>query len=285
MKRFVYFVCVLALLTASSCVIGTGLNSRIGGRIIDHEDATVEGITDAMTKAARDKLRIVYWHTSHGSQIPSGLEGMDAFYGSTGRYVVGDSDGPFFDDRYECDIGNPEGGPVWYVRTSNWLNSHPEVNVVMWSWCGQVGDSETDDIVNDYITRMTELESAYPNVVFVYMTGHANGTGLTGDLHRRNQIIRNYCIKNGKWLYDFYDIECYNPDGKYFGDKNVNDNCDYDTDGNGSLDGNWATEWQTTHQEGQWWWDCSAAHSQAFNGNQKAKAVWQLWCAIAQEIR
>lgn len=92
----------------------------------------------------------------------------------------------------------------------------------------------------------------------------------------RNQQIRNYCNNNDKVLYDFYDIECYDPDGDYFGDKWVDDACNYDSDGDGTIDGNWATEWQNTHVEGTDWYDCTSAHSQPLNANRKAYAAWWL---------
>ena len=64
-------------------------------------------------------------------------------------------------------------------------------------------------------------------------------------------------------------------------DKKPNDGCDYDTDGDGTLDGNWAIEWQNSHTEGTDWYDCSSAHSQPLNANQKAYAAWWLWARIA----
>ncbi len=295
MRRFSIVAIAVAGLFCSSCLVGTNLGGLVAaGKIIDHEEADVDGITDAMTDAARQKLRIAYWHTSHGSQITSGLEDMDAFYGGTGRYSIGGLDGPFFDDKYETDLGNSG----WNTITSNWLNSHPGVNVVMWSWCGQVSDSSASGI-SDYLARMSALEANYPNVTFVYMTGHSDGSGLTGNLHLRNQQIRDYCVADGKWLYDFYDIECYDPDDVYFGDRYVTDGCNYDASGNGSTsdngadpalptngDSNWAIDWQDTHTEGSGgsWWDCGSAHSQPLNANQKAKAAWQLWCSIAAEM-
>ncbi len=127
---------------------------------------------------------------------------------------------------------------------------------------------------------MTSLESDYPGVKFVYMTGHLDGTGLTGNLHLRNEQIRNYCKNNNKILYDFADIECYNPDGIYFGDRKPNDACDYDTNSDGSLDGNWATEWQNAHTLGTDWYSCSSAHSQPLNANRKAYAAWWLWARL-----
>ncbi|RKY92865.1 MAG: hypothetical protein DRQ13_10045 [Ignavibacteriae bacterium] len=106
------------------------------------------------------------------------------------------------------------------------------------------------------------------------MTGHADGSGLSGNLHLRNQQIRNYCITNNKVLYDFYDIECYDPDDNYFGDLNVNDDCSY-------TGGNWAIEWQSAHIEGVDWYNCGAAHTQPLNANLKAYAAWWLWASLA----
>jgi hypothetical protein len=128
---------------------------------------------------------------------------------------------------------------------------------------------------------MEELEKDFPGVTFVYMTGHLDGTGLTGNLHLRNEQIRNYCRNNKKVLYDFADIESYNPDGVYFGNKKPNDACAYDTNGDGTLDGNWAIEWQNSHKEGQDWYKCNSAHSQPVNANMKAYAAWWLWARLA----
>jgi uncharacterized repeat protein (TIGR02543 family) len=92
---------------------------------------------------------------------------------------------------------------------------------------------------------------------------------------------KNFCIENDKVLYDFYDIECYDPDGNYYGDKLVDDACNYDSDGDGSRDRNWATDWQNAHTEGVDWYSCSAAHSQPLNANQKAYAAWWLFARLA----
>ncbi len=146
------------------------------------------------------------------------------------------------------------------------------MNVIMWSWCGQADGSEED--IETYLDLMSELEEDYPDVRFVYMTGHTNGTGLTGNLHLRNQQIRDYCEANEKILFDFEDIESYDPDGEYFGDKNVTDSCGY-------SGGNWAIEWQNSHTEGVDWYECSSAHSEPLNANLKAYAAWWLWARIA----
>jgi len=172
--------------------------------------------------------------------------------------------------------------PGWYNETIEFLDdpSNIEYNVIMWSWCGQVSGTSEATMISNYLQPMSNLETAYPDVTFIYMTGHLDGTGLNGNLHLRNQQIRNYCSENDKVLYDFADIETYDSDGTYYGDKNPNDNCDYDSNGNGTRDKNWARDWQNSHTENVDWYSCSSSHSQPLNANQKAYAVWWLWARL-----
>jgi hypothetical protein len=209
------------------------------------------------------------------------MTGLVGFRGKLYAFNNGGSDGaldlrdtPF---SGADDLGNPNR-TAWEDVTRSYLKAHSEVNVVIWSWCGQASSSSEADITT-YLTLMSSLENDFPGVYFVYMTGHLDGTGLDGNLHRRNEQIRRYCRENSKILYDFADIESYNPDGTYYGDKLPNDNCDYDTDGNGSQDGNWAKEWQDAHP-GEWY-PCASAHSQPLNANRKAYAAWWLWAKLA----
>ncbi|NTW37041.1 MAG: hypothetical protein HGB17_13145 [Syntrophobacteraceae bacterium] len=170
------------------------------------------------------------------------------------------------------DLGNPDR-IAWAAATRNYLNAHPEVNVVMWSWCGQVSDA-TPANIETYLIYMNQLELEYPNVKFVYMTGHLDGTGVSGNLHLRNEQIREYCRDNDKILYDFADIESFDPDGVNFLVQFADDGCYY-------TGGNWAIEWQNTHQLGVEWYSCSAAHTQPLNANLKAYAAWWLWARLA----
>jgi uncharacterized protein YjdB len=82
-------------------------------------------------------------------------------------------------------------------------------------------------------------------------------------------------------LYDFADIESYDPDNNYYLNKRANDNCDYDSNGDGSLDKNWAADWQNTHTSNVDWYNCSSAHSKPLNANRKAYAAWWLFARLA----
>ena len=178
------------------------------------------------------------------------------------------------------DLGNPDR-TSWAQRTRDYLNgAGSDRNVVVWSWCGQMS-SATEADINTYLNLMSQLEAEFPDVTFVYMTGHLDGSGETGDLHLRNNQIHDYVMANHKVLFDFADIESYNPDGEYFLDRRANDNCDYDSDGNGTLDENWATRWCASHSGDSRCRTCSCAHSQALNCNLKARAFWWLLARLA----
>lgn len=264
-----------------------------GPIIIDHTCTDIWQIPESAIEQAKNTLHIAYGHTSHGSQLISGMGSsgtqLDTFMtnnGATpGTYVW--NDGPQagaldLDDYFVSgDLGNPDR-ITWAQRTRDYLDNpaNSDVNVIIWSWCGQVNGSEDD--IDLYLSLMNQLEIDYTDVMFVYMTGHLDGTGDTGNVNIRNNQIRDYCIANNKILYDFADIESYDPDGLvHYMPLRANDNCDYDSDDNGSLDSNWALDWQSTHTEGIDWWASGAAHSQHLNGNLKGYAAWWLWATLA----
>ncbi|MBU8920573.1 MAG: hypothetical protein KOO63_01820, partial [Bacteroidales bacterium] len=169
------------------------------------------------------------------------------------------------------------GYPSWEPDTRAYLDLHPEVNVIIWSWCRQVSEA-SEAYIDTYLDLMAGLENDYPDVSFVYMTGHLDGQPPGYTIHVRNQQIRDYCIDNNKILYDFADIESYDPDGNFYADKRATDNCDYDSNGDTVRDANWAQEWQDAHP-GEWY-VCSPAHTMDLNGNLKAYAAWYLWARL-----
>lgn len=258
--------------------------------IVNHTCTDITAIPQSAIEQAKASLHIAYGHTSHGSQLTTGMTGLIAFANDGGKGLslptnifawnsggTGGAldlrDSPF---SGASDLGNPNF-VAWEASTRNYLDAHPEVNVIIWSWCGQVSGATEADI-NTYLGLMNGLEEDYPGVMFVYMTGHLDGGGQTGNLNIRNQQIRNYCVANNKILYDFADIESYDPDALVdYMALLANDNCDYDSDNNGSRDRNWATDWQGSHTVNVDWYNCSPAHTQALNGNQKAYAAWWLW--------
>jgi hypothetical protein len=78
------------------------------------------------------------------------------------------------------------------------------------------------------------------------MTGHANGGGEFDSSDTPNRQIRQHCQDNDRVLFDFADIENYDPDGNYYLDKGVDDALYYNSKNN-----NWATEYLSTHDGGE----------------------------------
>ena len=279
-------ICLMIIIFTflNSCKTSTEPISNVGSMRIDHTKAKLSLLSSEEIENAKSKLHIAYGHTSHGSQIISGMEGLITFKGSLYSFNNGGSDGSLdLRDRPfsgASDLGNPDR-TAWATATRNYLENNPDINVVIWSWCGQVSSASEEDI-NTYLNLMSQLESDYPSVKFVYMTGHLDGSGEVGNLNIRNEQIREYCREHNKLLYDFADIESYDPDSDTdYMSLNANDGCYYDSDGNGSRDANWALEWQNSHIEGVDWYDCSSAHSQPLNANLKAYAAWNLWTLLA----
>ncbi len=252
-------------------------------KIIDHNAAVLDKIPTEWINTAKEKLHIAYGHTSHGSQLITGMTGLMEWKGDLYKWNNGAMTGALDirDQIMGGDLGH-NGDLEWESATRSLLDDprNDDINVVIWSWCGGVSDN-TEGGINIYLDAMNQLEIDYPDVQFVYMTGHLDGTGEEGNLHIRNEQIRKYCKDNNKILYDFADIESYDPDGNYFLDKYANDNCDYDSNGDGNRDKNWAIDWQNAHEEGVDWYQVSVAHSQPLNGNLKAYAAWYLWARLA----
>ena len=79
-----------------------------------------------------------------------------------------------------------------------------------------------------------------------------------------NQRIRSYCAAQGKVLYDFEDIESWDPAGVYYPD--IADDCA------------WCSAWCADNTCA----DCDyCAHSHCFNCYQKGQALWVLLARLA----
>lgn len=258
--------------------------------VIDHECTDITAIPQSAIEQAKSTLHIAYGHTSHGSQITTGMTGLVEFANGGGLGLSLPEDIFAWNnggtgsalDLHDYAMGGDVGYyPAWVNNTISYLEdaSHADVNVIIWSWCGQVDDKySAGTLESEYLTPMAQLENDYPGVNFIYMTGHVD-IWDDADNKAANQMIRDYCIENDKILYDFADIERYDPDGNYF--EFVNDNCDYYDGPAGNKLGNWATEWQDIYDEGSYWYSCGSAHSQPLNANQKAYAAWWLWATLA----
>ncbi len=253
--------------------------------IIDHTCTDLSVVPEYWIEQAK-LLTIHYAHTSHGSQINSGtdlLETLHPVYSiarrtSTTEGLPPEEDPPAL-RMYD---GNP---PETYITPEDYWATPDGINRTravadtgnydfsMWSWCGQQS-SASEAYTQDYLDVMAQFEVEYPAMRFLLMTGHTDGSGEGGNLHIRNNQVRGFAIANGMVVFDFADIESYDPDGNYYLDLGCNDNGDY-------SGGNWPTQWCAAHPGHELCEPCSCAHSQPLICNLKGRAFWWMMARLA----
>jgi len=261
------FMISLAACSGSSTTSTAGGTDDTGGTVdpasitADHTSvAAFDAIPASYIETAKSNFDIYYGHTSHGSQI---ITGMDMLEDATYEFTTKAPPGGLQVEEAYGDLGT-DGDLGWVDMTRDRLNiAGNTINVVIWSWCGGVSENDAAGI-DAYLNAMNGLEGEYPAVRFVYMTGHTDGGGADGTLMTLNRRIRNYCQANGKILFDFADIESYDPDGNYYPD--TSDDC------------GWCSTWCASHT-------CPAcadcAHSHCFNCYNKGKAFWWMMARMA----
>jgi hypothetical protein len=223
--------------------------------VIDHHCTNIAVIPDCWINSVKTNIHAAYQHTSHGSQLVTGMDCLKNYpdFGTTYEWTDNGSSGLDLDDYgipgavsdlSQGDYIDGNGVTPWVTSTRTLLDdpANVHVNVIMWSWCSINGHN-----AHRYVDNMDILVSEYPDVIFVYMTGHAEGQGENlytdpyddnlGHVHYNNQHIRQHCNTNNRILFDFADIEAYDPDGSYYWNLNMYDDLDY-TGG-----GNWGQEW------------------------------------------
>jgi hypothetical protein len=257
--------------TGTPFVIHLPLIMRSGSQaiIIDHTTVDITRIPTGYINLAKTQLRVSYGHTSHGSQL---ITGAGYWYGQNPLYAYNTNGSiqtnilSIADTTPSGDLGAPDR-ITWENLTRTYLGgTGSNRNVVMWSWCGEASSASGADI-NTYLNLMSGLERDYPNVKFVYMTGHLDGSGVNGNLYQRNNQIRAYARANNKILFDFADIESYDPAGNYYPD--ADDSCQ------------WCLTWCSTHANQCVNLPPDCAHSNGFNCKLKGQGFWWLMARLA----
>jgi hypothetical protein len=233
--------------------------------IIDHNTTDIDAIPEAWLDAAATNVIWAYGSTSHGTQLWRGTEDLDNWLGlpfeKNYRSTPSQTSPPQL--RMGYDAGWSWNASAYLSQARAILDDVPEATAFSWSWCGEMSSSYTD--VDAYLSAMTTLEAEYPDVTFVYMTGHLDGGSSTLDAN--NDQVRQHVLDNGGVLFDFADIEQYDPDGNYY--PNASDGCA------------WCTTWCSAHPE-----DCedlgtTCAHSHPFNCRRKGMAFWWMSARLA----
>lgn len=213
--------------------------------IVDHTCTDISQIPPYWIEQAR-LFTIHYAHTSHGSQIMSGLTHLESVDSTFAVSVVYAGSGPPM--TVDCAAGelcvfdgNP---PETYIAPDDYWeiqSGRDRTEAVvdtgffdfsLWSWCGQMS-SYPESQVQLYLDTMGSWDQVYGDMRFILMTGHTDGGGAT--LAANNDLARGYSSDNDLVLFDFADIETYDPLG----------GGPYDNDGEGNC--TWCVEFCAAH--------------------------------------
>ena len=263
---------VVTLSTAAGSV-AKAVKRPAGAMVVGHVQTDIGRIPVAYLDKARKEFSIWYGHTSHGSQITSGMRAMNK---PPFQFGADGGNGALKYLETGGDLGT-QGDDKWEKNTRRYLENGGDANLIMWSWCGGCSGN-TPDGIRRYLELMDRLEKDYPDRIFVYMTGHLDGSGANGNLHRINETIRAFCRTNGKVLFDFADIESYDPSGKGYLGAQGDDGCNYRKDGRKA---NWAEDWVAANPGHGYALPESAAHTHPLNAALKGRAFWWLLARLA----
>lgn len=242
--------------------------------VIDHTCTGLAQIPAAWIDSTQAMMRLHYAHTSHGSQLTTGLtrlENADATYSvAIGYQSLPTEAGALciFDGQEHDTYITPDEyweTPTGLDYTRDVLDHNPSLNVSMWSWCTQL-TSYTEAQTQAYLDALSLLEAEYPAVVFIYMTCNAQATGSSGhNRYLRNQQIRQFCISNNKVLFDFADLDSwwFNPTTEVW------EHATYDYGGD------------TVPVEHPQFNGSEAGHTTYESCEQKGKAVWWMMARLA----
>lgn len=280
-------------------------------RTIDHTTCDIHQIPTNWIDSAKTNLDIVYWRASHGTQLTDG--GMRALMRYTTEYEELYSfseergDGVLKLVEFQEDLEHQSD--TWVATTEAYLASHPDVNTVMWAWCGIEGQD-----IDRYLANMETLIDKYgPGgsegrlvpVTFVFMNAHTYPYPEIGEeVYNSNKQIKTNCETNYRWFYDFYDLECFDPDENYFGDgtpdhgpwngeKRLRWDMSYNREEGGR--GNWGIQWMAANPTDELsllasdeiCQSCEHSDGEDNDNNSrlhcvlKGQAAWWLWARLA----
>ena len=136
-----------AAITLASCIMIPPHSAAAAAIVADHEAvAAFDSVPASYIQLIEEQYHIYYVHTSHGSQIMTGLAEV---HNQDNSY-----DPPYFHE-YGDDLGHT-GDTSWAPPTRTYLDAHPECNMAMFSWCGGVSDNSEVGI-NIYLAKMEEF--------------------------------------------------------------------------------------------------------------------------------
>ena len=223
-KRNIWILIMLFMLILNQCQTGESNENSPdisgSGFIIDHLCTDISRIPEEWINRVKEMWNVHYAHTSHGSQITTGMDllasgnptyGYDSSDCQVPVTSIGISlmDGQYIQQDAYCETYiTPDlyWESEYGLNITRWVLNNRNINLSLWAWCCQL-DYYSETEVSNYLDKISQLETEFPQVTFIYMTGNAQSTE-PNRYHRNNQI-REYCRNNNKILFDFADLDCW----------------------------------------------------------------------------
>lgn len=287
--------------------------------IADHtvaKESVLRSIPNQYIALAREKYKIAYQHTSHGTHVAYGMFGLpDYKSGDDTLFAIsnGGTSEPgklHFMDCYSapsnrCLKNYGESGvdasdlsrneTAFIQATRNFLDAsvNSDVNVIMWSWCSirdhKVSENYLpgmDSLIAEYSEGGTNPRASINPVTFIFFTGHAESRGNVGSGRPADQakLITDHCVANNYYCLDYFGIDAHDMEDNYYEDASDNGTSN---DYGGSFYG----DWQSANNLGEAWYENKTtpggsvgfgSHTtQHITSNRKAYATWWILARMA----
>ena len=284
MNRFLIVLCY------GVCLFGVVIPAAADPILINHTTIDATKIPDQWINAIKsDTKGIDYAYTSHGLYIIGGLPGWEQY---NAKYTFATAGGGNIPTGNILKIGNRNNYDWWddYVSDTTSILNSGKFRYSMFEWCTEMSSWSTDE-VDAYLARMEAFEAAYPNIRFIYTTGHADASASDGGARCRanNARIRAYCMAHNKVLFDYEDIGSHSPSGTdylnngcgiqvYPASAPYADECTY----NG---GNWCNSWLAANPSSVFTQvanDCQSCCYHSPGGLQGAMKAGAFWWMMAR---
>jgi len=167
--------------------------------------------------ALREKIAPLKWYFAHASVGMDMMGGIADLHGADGNNFAFQSAAAEKSPPATTQPGliyeHNRGNPGWKAKCDQFEScvrngwQFPRVNIAMNKMCF----IDQGASYKYYIHSMTNLEAQFPQTVFVYMTIPLT-TSSDGDNYLRNAFnerVRDWCVKNGRVLFDIADIEAH----------------------------------------------------------------------------
>lgn len=195
---------------------------------IDHTNFDPGGLSTSKLHAAAN-LKVYFEHASVGGNIFSDssngfdtLRSQDVRYSSDRVKWNGTANPSWFDahaglaDNYR---GNPGAQKkIDHFRTALTSGLGAKLDVASFKFCWIDTPSDAEALFASARRTTEALEQRYPTVVFVWWTMPLERDQARAERQRYNNLVRDYCASNNRWLLDIAALESHDDAGNLVAD-------------------------------------------------------------------